>query len=436
MTRAKGSITLRSQFSKRGNRMNDQAVESIAAGIFGVALIHTFATKVFERLAHRYPRHSGLFHLLGEVEVVFGFWAIVLVLSMALLAGGSQALDYAESRSYTEPSFVFVVMVVAASKPILQVVMSSVTRLARLMPVRTEASMVWLGLALVPLLGSLITEPAAMTIAALMLAPMIFRAGVPEATKYLALGVLFVNVSIGGTLTSYAAPPVLMVASAWQWDSAFMLSTFGWKAAIAVLVNATAATVAIRRHLVPLANEALVARVPVAIVGVHLTFLAGVVVLAHHPVAFIGLFLMFLGFTQAYDRHQDPLIIREALLVGFFLAGLVVLGGMQQWWLQPIVSGMSPQALFYGAMGLTAITDNAALTYLGSLISGITDEAKYTLVAGAVAGGGLTVIANAPNPAGVALLRRGFLDESIGAVELFLGALIPTAVAAAAFMLL
>jgi hypothetical protein len=412
-------------------------IELVAAAIFGLALLHTFAAKLFERLSHRYPRHAGLFHLLGEVEVVFGFWAIVLVIAMAALAGGAQALAYAESRQYTEPLFVFVVMVVAASRPILQAVMGTVAWLARWAPVPTPLAIAWLGLAAVPLLGSLITEPAAMTIAALMLAPLVFKPGMPERLKYLALGVLFVNVSIGGTLTSYAAPPVLMVAATWQWDSAFMLSNFGWKAALAVLVNATAATFALRKHLdgAPQVAET-AAPVPLSVVAVHLVFLAGVVVFAHHPVAFLGLFLMFLGFTQAYERHQDPLIIREALLVGFFLAGLVVLGGMQQWWLQPIVTSLSPQALFYGALGLTAITDNAALTYLGSLITGISDEAKYTLVAGAVAGGGLTVIANAPNPAGVALLKRGFSDESIGAGGLLLGALAPTAVAALAFLLL
>jgi Na+/H+ antiporter NhaD/arsenite permease-like protein len=153
-------------------------------------------------------------------------------------------------------------------------------------------------------------------------------------------------------------------------------------------------------------------------------------------VAFLGLFLMFLGFTQAYERFQSPLIIKEALLVGFFLAGLVVLGGMQSWWLQPIVSGLAPLALFVGSLALTAITDNAALTYLGSQIAGISEASKYMLVAGAVAGGGLTVIANAPNPAGVALLRRGFADESIGAGGLLLGAAGPTLVAALAFLLL
>lgn len=414
-----------------------ETIQLIAAAIFAVALLHTFAAKQFERLSHRYPRHAGLFHLLGEVEVVFGFWAIVLVLSMALLVGGGDALAYAESRNYTEPLFVFVVMVIAASQPVLRAVMASVNTLAHYIPVPTPIATAWLGLAAVPLLGSLITEPAAMTIAALMLAPQIFRTAVPEGVKYFALGVLFVNVSIGGTLTAYAAPPVLMVAAAWQWDSAFMAANFGWKAAIAVLINATAATFVMRRHLgTPPAPEGGEARMPLSVVAVHIALLAAVVLMAHHPVAFLAIFLLFLGFTQAYDRHQSPLIIKEALLVGFFLAGLVVLGGMQAWWLQPIVASLQPLALFLGSLGLTAITDNAALTYLGSLIAGISDESKYMLVAGAVAGGGLTVIANAPNPAGVALLKRGFADETVGAGGLLLGSLGPTAVAAAAFLFL
>lgn len=408
-------------------------IQLVGAIVFACALVHTFAAKGFETLADRHPRHEGLFHLLGEVEVVFGFWAFILILAMALLAGRNSAIDYVESRQYTEPLFVFTVMVIAASRPILDAVRSLLRTLARLAPIRTEVALAWLGLALVPLSGSLITEPAAMTLAALMLAPQVFRQGIPEALKYGALGVLFVNVSIGGTLTSYAAPPVLMVASTWGWDSAYMFTHFGWRAALAVLINATVVTLLLRKHLAPASGEAPLP-VPLAVSAIHLAFLAAVVLLAHHPVLFLGLFLLFLGFTQAYERHQDPLILKEGLLVGFFLAGLVVLGGMQQWWLQPIVSSLDPTALFFGALGLTAITDNAALTYLGSLIAGLSEHARYMLVAGAVAGGGLTVIANAPNPAGAALLRRGFNDESIGALGLLAGALGPTIVAAILFL--
>jgi len=415
-------------------------LDSLAAILFAVALLHTFAAKQFERLSHRYPRHAGVFHLLGEVEVVFGFWAIVLVATLAVVGGSTQALDYVESRNYTEPLFVFVVMVIAASKPILHTVGFILNAIARKMPVPTPLASAWLGLAVVPLLGSLITEPAAMTIAALMLALQIFRPAVPEAVKYFALGVLFVNVSIGGTLTAYAAPPVLMVASTWGWDSWFMLTQFGWKAALAVIVNATAATYVLRNHL-PKSGQADAGggpsgSMPLPVVAVHVVMLAAVIAAAHHPVVFIGIFLLFLGFTQAYEKYQNPLILKEALLVGFFLAGLVVLGGMQQWWLRPIVEGLEPLVLFFGALGLTAITDNAALTYLGSLIDGISDASKYMLVAGAVAGGGLTVIANAPNPAGVALLKRGFKDETVSVGALFLGALGPTAMAAAALLLL
>lgn len=417
--------------------ISPQPIQVIAAILFAVALIHTFSAKQFERLSHRYPRHAGLFHLLGEVEVVFGLWAVVLVLAMAALVGPVEALEYAETRHYTEPLFVFAVMVVAASRPILQAVATVVNWIAGRAPGDALASRVWLCLAAVPLFGSFITEPAAMTIAALMLAPQVFRREVPEMPKYLALGVLFVNVSIGGTLTSFAAPPVLMVASTWGWDTAFMAQTFGWKAALAVVVNASFATLVLRGHLRPdQAERAETTKVPFSVVCVHAVFLAAVVVLAHHPVTFLGLFLLFLGFTQAYERHQSPLVIREALLVAFFLAGLVVLGGMQQWWLQPIVSRMSPEILFFGAAGLTAFTDNAALTYLGSLIAGISDEAKYSLVAGAVAGGGLTVIANAPNPAGVALLKEGFADGTVGAGGLALGALLPTVVALTAYWVL
>jgi Na+/H+ antiporter NhaD/arsenite permease-like protein len=413
-------------------------IEATGAVLFAAALVHTFSVSFFQRLAHTQPRHAGLWHLLGEVEVVFGCWAGVLVAFMLATAGTDEAVRYVESRNFTEPMFVFAVMVVAGTRPILQLAADTVRVAARVLPLPTAPATYFLLLALVPLLGSFITEPAAMTLAALMLLPVLASPGATARLKYATVGALFVNVSIGGTLTPYAAPPVLMVAGAWQWDLNFMLLNFGWKAAVAVLVNAAAATWLFRRELLgqPVPAAPTEARVPASVVGVHLFFLCGVVVFAHHPAVFMGLLLFFIGYAAAYERHQNPLILREALLVAFFLAGLVVLGGLQQWWLQPVLLGLDATAVFFGAIALTAFTDNAALTYLGSLVPGLDEGFKVALVAGAVTGGGLTVIANAPNPAGVALLRSSFEDETVSPLGLLAGALPPTLVAAAAFRLL
>lgn len=277
-----------------------------------------------------------------------------------------------------------------------------------------------------------------MTLAALMLRDTLFSKEISTRLKYATIGVLFVNISIGGTLTPYAAPPVLMVAATWNWDIGFMLANFGWKAALAVAVNALAVTWLFRRELghVGQKNDAAVSKIPLLVVLIHLIFLTLVVLSAHHPVVFMGIFLFFLGFTAAYQQYQNPLILREALLVAFFLAGLVVLGGQQQWWLQPLLMDMDDNAVFFGATLLTAITDNAALTYLGSLVEGLSEEFKVALVAGAVTGGGLTVIANAPNPAGISILKGKFDEQSIHPLGLLIAALPPTLVAIIAFRVL
>ncbi len=280
-----------------------------------------------------------------------------------------------------------------------------------------------------------------MTLAALLLRDTLFSARSSERVKYFGLALLFVNVSIGGVMTAYAAPPVLMVASAWGWSTGFMAATFGWKAALAVVFNATAFVALIARS-VPTSQgseggtTSSSQRVPVGVTLVHLGFLALVVINSHHAVVFIGAFLFFLGYTHAYERHQSPLMLRESLLVAFFLGGLVVLGGLQQWWLQPIVRSMDALTLYFGATGLTAVMDNAAITYLGSLIPGLSDSAKYLLVAGAVTGGGLTVIANAPNPAGLAILGNRFEGGAVSPMKLLGAALMPTIIAGLAFLVL
>ncbi len=418
--------------------MTPTTIELIGTALFAVAILHTFATKFFEHLAHTRPTHAGMWHLLGEVEVVFGFWALVLVIAMFVINGARVATPYLDSRNFTEPMFVFTIMVIAGTRPILQTAMAGMRLIARVIPLPGSMGFYFTVLSLVPLLGSFITEPAAMTLAALILADSFFRKGISSRLKYASLGVLFVNVSIGGTLTPYAAPPVLMVAGKWNWDIAFMVSVFGWKAAIAVAVNALGATLLFRKELGQLspAESGSGDPVPSALVLAHLAFLVGVVVFAHHTVMFMGLFLFFLGVAHAYQHHQDRLILSEGLLVAFFLSGLVVLGGQQQWWLQPVLASMSSDQVFFGAAILTAFTDNAALTYLGSLVEGLSVSFKYALITGAVTGGGLTIIANAPNPAGIAILRSHFNNEAVHPMGLLVAALIPTLVAALAFKFL
>ncbi|GIK82126.1 MAG: hypothetical protein KJZ73_02370 [Pseudorhodoplanes sp.] len=414
-------------------------IEIVSFAIFAAAVAHTFSTRVFEHLAHLYPRHAGLWHLLGEVEVVFGFWAMVLIVFMVTQAGTTDTLTYLESRNFTEPAFVFVIMVIAASRPVIDFAAVVLQTVARVLPFERSMAYYFTLLSVGPLLGSFITEPAAMTLSAMLLRQAYFDRNMPASFMYATLGVLFVNISIGGTLTPYAAPPVLMVAERWGFDLTIMLTKFGWKAAVAVVINAAAVTLLFRSCLngmsgMPAALTRL--EVPAPVILIHLLFLVGVVVFNHHLVVFMALFLFFLGFTEAYKKHQTQLILRQGLLVGFFLAGLVVIGGQQKWWLQPLLADMGSGTLFVGATLLTAVTDNAALTYLGSLVEGVSEEFKYALVAGAVTGGGLTVIANAPNPAGFAILKDSFEEGSISAAGLAAAAAGPTLVAAAAFLLL
>jgi hypothetical protein len=418
--------------------MQPTVIQIIGAVLFGCAVVHTFSTKYFEQLARLRPRHAGLWHLLGEVEIVFGFWAMVLTVFIFALEGKQAGTDYLESRNFTEPMFVFSIMVIAGSKPILELTRAAVGGLARLFPFGVNLGGYFLALTLLPLLGSFITEPAAMTVAALVLRDQFFARNVSTRFKYATIGVLFVNISIGGTLTPYAAPPVLMVAGKWGWTISTMLSAFGWKAAIAVLINALGATLLFRRQLkgVETDGESRSTRMPILITAAHLFFLTAVVVFAHDAKVFMGLFLFFLGFTSAYPRYQSTLILREGLLVAFFLAGLVVLGGQQHWWLQPLLTRMNETAIYFGSIILTAFIDNAALTYLGSLVQGLSPDFKYALVAGAVTGGGLTVIANAPNPAGFSILKEHFPDGAISALWLAIAALPATIVAAMAFYFL
>jgi hypothetical protein len=427
----------------------------VAAGIFALAVLHTFVAKRFRALAHGIQerrdadaRASGqeplpsvaaeLLHFFGEVEVIFGLWAVAVFVTIAAFHDWETARLYVNGTNYTEALFVVVIMTLAASQPVLRLAEGALRAVASLG--RGTPAAWWLAILTAgPLLGSFITEPAAMTICALLLSQRFYALRPSPRLAYATLGLLFVNVSVGGTLTHFAAPPVLMVARTWNWDLAFMMSHFGGRAVLGILVANAVFFFAFRRELLALRRDEGSATevrpgIPAWIVGVNAAFMAFVVINAHYPGLFVCAFLFFLGFAQATARFQGAIDLKPPLLVGFFLGGLVIHGGLQGWWIAPVLARLREGTLFLGAMGLTAINDNALITYLATLVPDLPATARFAVVSGAVAGGGLTVIANAPNPAGQAILDRHFKD-GISPLGLLLGALVPTVIVAVAFRL-
>jgi hypothetical protein len=446
------------------SRISADPFNAVATAIFLLAVCHAFFAARFTDAAHRLQRRrdalartagvpatpsvaAELLHFLGEVEVVFGLWGVPLVVAIALSRGWSTATHYLnDTISYTEPLFVIVIMALASTRPIVELAERALRGLANLSG-GTPAAWWFVILTVGPLLGSVITEPGAMTISALLLARQFFDRRPRAALKYATLGLLFVNVSIGGTLTHFAAPPVLMVARAWAWDTPYVFSHVGWRAAVAVAASTTAYFMwfrtelgeLARRSAEPWANDSSAASrslpIPWWITVVYVLFLVWTVVNAHYPALFLGGFLFFLGFDRATAAYSTLTDFRTPLLVGFFLAGLVIHGSLQAWWIAPVLSSLGETSLFVGATILTAFNDNSLITYLATLVPGATENLKLAVLSGAVTGGGLTVLANAPNPAGQALLGR-FFDDAVHPLYLFAGALLPTLIAAAAFRLL
>lgn len=440
----------------------------VALAIFVSAILHTFLTSKIRHWAHVVEeRHAAkikerkeseladsdndgqpnevsfggqVLHFLGEIEAVFGIWVIVLAGAITWFKGWNAVVGYISGHvSYTEPLFVVIIMALAATRPVLALAercLSAVAGLGRRSP-----GAWWLTILIIaPLLGSLITEPATMTIAALLLSRQFYDLKPRPHLAYATIGLLFVNVSVGGTLTHFAAPPVIMIASTWNWGLLHMLTHFGLRAVVGIVASTLLYYVIFRSEFAALstrvANRKIQGNsvsVPAWITIIQLGFLAFTVWQAHRPVMFIGAFLFFLAFSQATAHHQSPIDLKSPILVGFFLAGLVIHGGLQAWWIEPILGRLSELPLFLSSTILTAFNDNAAITFLASLVPGFTEPLKYAVVAGAITGGGLTVIANAPNPAGQAILFRYF-PGGVAPLKLLLAALAPTVIMAACFM--
>ena len=539
------------------NRGKEEPFNLVATLIFFCAIVHTFLCSKFMTMSHKWEHEheikvrqglvdkesvhyrAELFHFLGEVEVIFGMWALALLAAIIGFFDWKTAVNYIGYRvNFVEPMFVVTIMTLAATRPILKLSETVMQKIANLLGGSLTAWWFTI-LSLGPILGSVITEPAAMTISALLLGRKFYHLQPSARFKYATLGLLFVNISVGGTLTHFAAPPVLMVTSPWQWDTLHMFTHFGWKAVLGILLANGLYFLLFRKELAemqydfsveelkhriqtelikrkdlkaqfekigPVASktlnfgetlhskteeviqhiktrlekdfmprllkkgfdadlikEAFDKRfkeielqkmrqlipgllpedqrppfvdpewddrddpVPAWLIAAHVLFMGWTIFNAHYPEFFIPGLLFFLGFAQVTAPFQNRIDLKPPLLVGFFLGGLVVHGGVQGWWIEPVLGRLSEIPLMLGATILTAFNDNAAITYLSTLVPAFTDSLKYAVMAGAVAGGGLTVIANAPNPAGQSLMKKYF-DNAISPVGLLKGAMLPTVI--------
>jgi Putative Na+/H+ antiporter len=459
-----------SLLEKLTGRIQREPLNLVATIIFFGAIVHTFLAGKFRKLAHNYQqsydaieylleakdrqpefgkKHDRLlfraqfFYFMGEIEAIFGIWLIPLFVAITLFHGWATMVDYVGNVNVADAIFVVVIMAMASSLPIIrftETVISKVSALGKGTPASWWLAILTLG----PLLGSFITGPAAMTICALLLRRRFYSLKPSERLKYATLGLLFVNVSVGGVLTQFGSPPVVIAASAWNWDLPYMLTHFGWKAVIGIILSNLLCLTVFRREFTILSikvpdleqDQERRRPIPWRITAIHILFLCWTVANAHYPVLVILGILFFLAFVSATRLNQHTIALRPPLLVGLFLAALIIHGGCQQWWIGPVLGGLSRWPLMLAATTLTAFNDNAAITYLASLVPGFSDALKYVVLAGAVTGGGLTVIANSPNPAGQSILASRFAEAGISPLYLFLGALVPTLIAGATFMLL
>ena len=454
--------------AKLWGRVQSEPLNLIATVIFALAITHTFLAAQFQKRSRSFEHRllrldeeqadpnlvvaeekrdhlvfwAQFYHFMGEIEAVFGIWLIPLFVAIILFKGWGAMVDYVGHVNVADAVFVVVIMAIAGSLPILRLAETAISQVAKLG--RSSPAAWWMSILTIgPILGSFITEPAAMTICALLLRHRFYNLHSSSRLKYATLGLLFVNISVGGTLTHFAAPPVVLAASAWKWDMPFMMANFGWKAVIAIVISNLLYWFVFRKEFSRLNQERREfgdeedrRRVPWSITLIHLLFLVWTVINAHYPVLVVLGFLFFLAFVSATRHNQQGIALRPPLLVGFFLASLVIHGGCQSWWIGPVLKGLSQWPLMICATVLTALNDNAAITYLATLVPGFPDSSRYAVMAGAVTGGGLTVIANAPNPAGQSILASRFGEAGISPLGLLLGALVPTVIVGLAFMLL
>jgi len=424
---------------------SNSTIQILGTVAFALAVCHTFLVNQFTKISKKFPEHSvshKCFTFLGEVEIVFGFWAFLFLVYMSYKMGIDAPVEFLDKTDFSEVIFIFAMMCMSYTKPVLdlanKLIDVAAAFLSKVIFLPKKLAIFYSIYILGALSGSFITEPAAMTVCALLLHKYFFKNTHNFHFKYALLGLLFVNVSIGGTLTTFSAPPVLMVAEPWGLTNSFLFKTLGWKTIIAVTLSTVFCSLIFMKSILKTKMDTIKNNKmsPITMIVINVGFLILAVTYHKYPSFVIPLFLLFLGFYEVTTEYQRQLKIRQSLLVSFFIGGIVILGALQSWWITPIIQSTNFHAILLGTAALTAVTDNAAITFIASQAAHIPAQIKYAFLAGAVAGGGLTVIANAPNPIGYGILNKEFGDNGIRPFFLLLWAIPPTSIALLCYLFL
>lgn len=429
------------------SRVELHPINLLFAACFVLAILHTFAAHRFARKARQRRQHAGagtgivpegkkqsfwinLLHFCGEVEIVFGIWCLVIFAVAGFLYGWDAVVAYIGSYDYSEAVYVAVALAMASTYPIMRFadkILSSLAKLGGGTPLAWWALLLTIG----PLLGALIKESVAMAIVAVLLGRHFFACRPSKPLAYATLGLLFTNISASGLLTNFASSAIVVLSSAWKWDTPYMWQTFGWKeiAGIAAsnLIYFGLFHKELRQLKSPEMEEGRQREVPFWVTALHIAFLTFMTFSSSYPTIVMGAFVLYLGVYQATSSYQKFMDLREPLLIGFFLSSLILMSGLQIWWIEPIVEGLHEYGLYAAALLLSAFTHNASNTLLYSHLPHLTDHVKYLLVTAALVGGGLTIMANGPNLMACSLLNEYF-DREISFTRLFLAALVPVLV--------
>ncbi len=424
-----------------------------ATFLFFCAVFHTFLTpslaKIYQEYQHkkmvfperwkRYLLLGECFRLLSKIELVFIFWAVPLFFLFLWCEGYKVTMGYFNSRNYLSALFIMVMLILLESKPIeyfSECVFSTIAKIGRQSP----KCWWWTLMIAAPLSSFFLKETGAMIIASTLLVKHFYRLFPSTKFGYATMGLLFSNISISGLLSAFSSRALFMILPSVKWGNTMILQHFCWKAVLAILISTSVCYWIFRKEFdsFPAVSVSAKAkeRIPKWVICTHIGFVAALMILQSEPLFMGALFVFYLAFQNFTVFYQHSINLAKIAFVGLFFVGLVVFGGLQEWWVLEVMHRMSDFGYLITAYILSISLDNALVNYIVHNLPVATDCYLYLVLSGCMSAGGLTLIANMPNIVGYLILKPSFPSSSFSLGWLFLAALGPSCISVLIFWLL